>query len=71
MAKSLPEQSLLQTLGLDHLTTWQLRQHLIDITVELADALILEGDSGRLVALAHLYQTTIEALEKRDRRAAR
>jgi len=54
---SLPE-------NLDHLTAWQLREHLIQLTVELADELMV-GDPDRLLALKTLYQTTLLALRQR------
>lgn len=49
----------------------QLRDNLIDLTVALADELATEGDVDRLVALAHLYQQTRDALRGRDLRGVR
>jgi len=63
--------SVSESLSVEHLPLWQLRQHLIDVTVELADELVLEGNPDRLLALTRLYQTTLDALQHRDPRAAR
>jgi hypothetical protein len=63
MAENAP--SLPETLSVEHLPLWQLRQHLIDCTVALADELVAEGQPQRLAALTELYQTTLKALRQR------
>jgi hypothetical protein len=57
--------SLPESLSVAHLPLWQLRQHLIDVTLELAEVLVHQGDVGRLKALTELYQITVDALHDR------
>jgi hypothetical protein len=59
------KKSVAEALPVDHLPVWQLRQHLIDVTVALADELVDEGDDHRLAALTELYQATLDALQAR------
>jgi hypothetical protein len=42
-----------------------LRDQLIDLTVQLADLLVADGDADRLTALTALYQSTKVELERR------
>jgi hypothetical protein len=65
-SSSLPEFSL------DHLPTHQIRQHLIDLTVELSAAIldVDDDDPTRLIALSELYQVTLQALNRRTRRVS-
>lgn len=51
------------------LPLWRLRENLIDLTAALADELVADGDYARLEALAALYLTTKNALQRRELRA--
>jgi hypothetical protein len=59
------EHSVTETPSFDHLSSWQLRDQLIDLTVQLADALVVDGDADRLRALKDLYEVTASALRHR------
>lgn len=59
--------SLPETLDVDHLPTWQLHDHLVHLTLDLAEALLEDGDPGRYLALTKLYETTLDTLHSRQR----
>lgn len=65
------EKSLPESLSLAHLPAWALRKHLVDVTCDLADELLMQGDYDRLEALSALYESTLTALRARDQRGAR
>jgi hypothetical protein len=60
--------SLPESLSVDHLTAWELREHLIALTVQFADELMAQADHDRLGALAELYRSTLSAWNRRQGR---
>ena len=57
--------SVEESLALDNLSLHELRRHLVDLTVEIADELVAESDYERMAALTFLYRTTLDALQRR------
>jgi hypothetical protein len=62
-SRSLPE-----SLDVSHLSLFELREHLVHLTLEYADALMLDGDYGRVEAISALYESTLNALNRRQGR---